>query len=458
MATSIVMPKLGFIMTEGTVVEWLRRPGDRVAKGEPLVVVQTEKATVETEAPATGMLSSRLAAPGSLVPVATIIGYILEAGEELPPNTVVGIESIVDTVKNDSSGADGREQAPAVETQDRDETHGGVIVASPSAKRLAREQNVDLAKVAGTGPQGRIVDRDVLAYLDRRTISPKDSSQHISPAARNLAIKLGVDLSGVVGTGPGGRVLIEDVNLAASASACSESKASVPAVEKFRLNPIQKIAAERMGISFRTAPHFYLELQVDMYSATSLRLEWLPTVESATGRRLSFSDLLVAITAKTLKGHPDLNATYEGDQIAVFRDVNVGLAVDTPQGLTVPVIHGADQISLVEIVRKRAELVERARNGRLTLDDITGGTFTISNLGMFGIDSFQAIINPPQTAILALGRIARRPVVIDDGLYVRPTMMLTLSVDHRVADGAKAARFLKALVDNLENPRGLLML
>jgi len=225
-----------------------------------------------------------------------------------------------------------------------------------------------------------------------------------------------------------------------------------PPAESLELTSIQRITAERMSLSFRTAPHFYLSVEVDMSQAVAMRETLLPAVETRTGLRLSFSDILVCAVSRALRQHPALNATFEEERLKMYQEVNIALAVDTPRGLTVPVFHAADRLSLIGITRRRAEVVEKARNNRLIPDDVSGGTFTVSNLGMFGIDVFNAIINPPQAAILAVGRIAKRPLVVDDTLQVRPAMWMTLSVDHRVADGATAARFLQDLVRYLEDP------
>jgi pyruvate dehydrogenase E2 component (dihydrolipoamide acetyltransferase) len=223
------------------------------------------------------------------------------------------------------------------------------------------------------------------------------------------------------------------------------------------LSSLQRITAERTALSFHTAPHFYLTVQVDMSQAVVMREALLPEAEARTGSRISFTDILLFVVGRTLRMHPTLNATFDNDKLYRYKDINLCLAVDTPRGLTAAVIHQADNSSLFEIAGRRAELVERAQNNRLALDDLSGGTFTISNLGMFGIDVFNAIINPPQAAILAIGRIAKRPIVVNENLEVRSTMWLSLSVDHRVADGATASRFLQDLVNYLENPYRILV-
>jgi pyruvate dehydrogenase E2 component (dihydrolipoamide acetyltransferase) len=462
MAITVVMPNLGFIMTEGTIIEWLKRPGDPVSKGEPLLVIESDKANVEVESPGAGILGSNLAPPGTTVPVATPIGYILKSGEKPPSELGFEPGEAVQTRRSTEAVTPRpAKEAPPASVRDlrrsREEAPGkGRILASPSARRLAQEHGIDLAEVKGTGPQGRIVDKDVLAHEEARARSEKASLARVSPVAQKLASELGIDLGTVPGTGPGGRVVLEDVKRAAQAAVPLPPTSGLP-TERIELTRIQRITAERMALSFRTAPHFYLSLQADMSGAVGVRDTLLPTVEARTGIHLSFSDILLAIVARALREHPSLNAAFEEDQLKRYQEINLGLAVDTPQGLTVPVFHQADRLSLAEITRRRAELVDRARNNRLTYEDISGGTFTISNLGMFGIDVFSAIINPPQAAILAVGRIAKRPLVVDDTLQVRPTMWLTLSVDHRATDGATAARFLQTIAHYLEEPYQLLV-
>jgi pyruvate dehydrogenase E2 component (dihydrolipoamide acetyltransferase) len=220
---------------------------------------------------------------------------------------------------------------------------------------------------------------------------------------------------------------------------------------------IQRITAERMTFSFQTVPRFYLNVQVNMSQAVAMREALLPAVEAKAGVRLSFSDILVGAVAQSLRAYPDMNVSFENDQLKRYSDINVGLAMDTARGLTVPVFHRADQLSLAEIARHRVDVIERANENRLTPDDMSRGTFTISNLGMFGIDSFNAIINPPQAAILAVGRITKQAVVVEDTLQIQPTMWMTLSVDHRAVDGVGAARFLQYLVRFLEDPYKMLV-
>jgi pyruvate dehydrogenase E2 component (dihydrolipoamide acetyltransferase) len=377
---------------------------------------------------------------GTTVPVTTVIGYLVEEGER-PPKLVLEQEAAAEaTTELPQPAVAGSGGAP-------DKTRR--IKASPSAKRLARECGVDLQEIKGTGPGGRIVQEDVQAAADARDAAQESERLRATPVARKMASELKIDLQKVEGTGPGGRVTKADVQLASEAEPALEGEHSFDLVD---LNPIQRITAERMSLSFATAPHFYLSVQVRMNQAVAMRQALLPAVEAATGLRLSFTDVLLWATARALASHPALNASLEQGELKRFHAVNICLAVDTPRGLTVPVVHNADQLSLAQITARRAEIVDKAANSRLAPEDLAHGTFTVSNLGMFGIDVFNAIVNPPQAGILATGRIAKRPVVVGDELELLETMWMSLSVDHRVADGATAARFLKELVYHLENP------
>lgn len=452
MATPILMPKLSFVVTQGTIIEWLKEPGEAVTKGEPLLTVESEKAIVDVEAPGNGFLGPELAPPGTTVPVTTIIGYILESGEESP-------QLVLDQPGTEPATSISRPEPPVAVIEPVSKER---IKASPSAKRLATEHGIDLASVEGSGPDGRILQVDVEAYVQRQAEQKEVESDRlqVSPVARRIAIQLGVDLRGIEGTGPRGRITKQDVEQAAQPTPGTPSIAPslLPGltVEAVDLTPTQRVAADRMAQSFRTAPHFYLNVQMDMSRAVEMRASLVPGIEAKHGVRLSYTDILVYAVGRALKAHPDLNASFEGDTLARYKEINPCLAVDTPHGLTVPVFYGADQLSLSQIALRRATVVQKAQDSRLGGDDLRDGTFTISNLGMFGIDVFQAIINPPQAAILAVGSIANRPVVVDDALEIRPTMWLTLSVDHRAADGATAARFLQELTGYLENPYQML--
>ncbi|KPV64791.1 MAG: branched-chain alpha-keto acid dehydrogenase subunit E2 [Candidatus Bathyarchaeota archaeon BA1] len=379
MVTRVVMPRLSLTMKEGTVVQWFKREGELVKKGEPLVEVLSEKVTYDVEAPASGVLRKILALEGADVPVAEAIG-IIAAPDEEPPE----IEAVVKVPTEEVREAVAPEREAIKKPRER-------VIASPAAKRLAREYGIDLAKVGGTGPEGRIVEEDVRRVIEGVGIAPR--------------IRQVIPLTGV-----------------------------------------RKTVAERVSLSARTAPHSTITMEVDMSNAMRLHEE----------TKVSYTDMVVKAVAKALVGHPIMNSTLEGGQIKVFEDINIGVAIATEKGLVVPVIHNADKKSLAEIASITKEIVERAREGKLTKEELTGGTFTITNLGMFDVDTFTPIINPPETAILGVGRIVEKPVAIGKEIVVRPRMHLSLSFDHRVTDGAPAAQFLQKVKKTLEDPQSLL--
>jgi len=368
-------------MKEGTVVQWFKKEGDAVQKGEPIVEVLSEKVTYDVEAPASGILRRILALEGANVPVDEAVGIITAPDEqllEIPAGTEAPTTKI--------------EEAAAVPESERERLARAEerFIASPAAKRLAREHGVDLAKVKGTGPEGRIVEEDVKRFLEETGITPK--------------VRETIALSG-----------------------------------------IRKTTAERVSLSARTAPHSTITMEADVTGAAKLREEL----------QVSYTDILVKAVAEVLREHPIMNATLEGDQIKVFEDVNVGVAVATEKGLVVPVVHEADKKSLAEIASTVKELVEKARQGKLSRKELTGGTFTVTNLGMYGVDVFIPIINPPEAAILGVGRVTEKPVIVSGEVKAKPVVQLSLSFDHRIVDGAPAAQFLQRVKQLLENPATL---
>lgn len=449
MATKILMPKMSFVVNEATILEWLKKPGDEVTKGEPLLSVESEKATIDIESPGSGILGPELAPAGTTVPLTTVIGYLLEPGETSPKLDLFS----GDGSQGEQAEADQAKPAGESQEQTKKKVRRGPIRASPAAKRLARDRGLDLAEIEGTGPKGRITEKDVEAFIEAQAESQRPVRS--TPVARKLASELAVDLSQLQGSGPQGRVTVEDVKAASQSTA--DLSGPDPAVEIVETTGVQRLTAERMTLSFQTTPHFYLNVQVNMSQVVAMRETLLPAVEAKAGLRLSFSDILVGAVAQSLDAYPEMNVRFENDQLKRLAEINVGLAMDTARGLMVPVFHRADQLSLAGIARRRAELLARADKNRLTPEDLEGGTFTLSNLGMFGIDSFNAIINPPQAAILAAGRISKQAVVIEDTVQIQPTMWLSLSVDHRAVDGVGAARFLQHLVRYLEEPYQLLV-
>ena len=437
MATNVIMPALELAQETGKVVRWIKAPGDTVRKGEPIVEIETDKVTVEIEAPAAGVLHDVTAHEGDVVPVGHTIAVIAAPGE---------VPSIL------SSPARGQGEGAGVEVAPADAR----VKASPLARRIAEEHGVDLARVRTAS--GKIEKADVLAYVEsRKTVAaPANGSAGrlvaASPKARRLAIERGVDLQAVQGSGPGGAVLAVDVPAAPLAAPPPLTLPS-PRRGEGEVGTVWRIMAERMTASWTTAPHFYLVREV----AVTRLVAWLAQARKQTGAHITYTDLLVKLVAATLAQHPRVAVSWKDGRLERHAEVNIGLAVALDDGLVVPVLHRADTLGLKQIATRREDLVSRAQAGKLRPADIQGGVFTISNLGMYGVDAFNAIVNPPQAAILAVGRIADRVVPVDGRPAVQPTMVLTLSCDHRAVDGARGAQFLGALADLVEEPLALLV-
>ncbi len=414
MVVEIIMPKLGQTMERGKILRWLKKEGERVEKGETLLEVETDKAVLEVEARGSGILRRRLAQEGEVVPVAKIIGYIAEEGEEIPEEalqeTVVGAE------------------APAPASIMKAPGEGKVereIKASPLAKKVAREKGVDLTRIVGTGPGGRITEKDVLDYLAK--IEASKATVVPSPA---------------------------------SISSKQEVVTAAPKIEDFQVIPISGMRgaiARKMTYSKMNIPHFYISVEVDMTDAARFREELIPIIESKTGVRLSFTHMLIKAVAMALREYPQLNALCDGENMRLSKDINIGIAVGLEDGLIVPVLKNADSMDLIQISSKVEKLIAKAREKKLSEDEFTGGTFTISNLGIFDVDSFTAIINPPEVAILAVGKIRDKPTVVDGEIKIRKIMNITLSADHRAVDGIIAAKFLGKVKEFLEKPYNLLL-
>jgi pyruvate dehydrogenase E2 component (dihydrolipoamide acetyltransferase) len=451
MPANVIMPALELAQETGKVLKWLKRPGDRVAKGEPLVEIETDKVTTEIESPAAGVLREVTAAEGDVVPVGRTIAVIAdEAGVQSAP----------------AGPAPGGARVPAA-TEGRGT---GEIKASPLARRIAEQHAVDLGQLQTAS--GRIEKADVLAFVERRTAAAAADGRAASvavrlvaasPKARRLAGERGLDIVALRGSGPGGAVLAADVLTArapAAAEVLTPRPAGTPPIEAPAaartdapgVSTVWRIMAERMTASWTTAPHFYLVREVNVGRLVA----WLERARRQTGARITYTDLLVKLVAAALVRHPRVNVAWKDGAIVQHTDVNVGLAVAIDDGLVVPVIHRADTLGLAAIASRREDVVGRAQAGQLRPADIQGGVFTMSNLGMFGVDAFNAIVNPPQAAILAVGRITDRVVAVNGQPAVQPTMVLTLSCDHRALDGARGARFLGALADLIEEPLALL--
>ena len=425
MPTNVIMPALELAQETGKVIRWLKASGDAVSKGEPIVEIETDKVTVEIEAPASGILRDVTAREGDVVPVGRTIAVVFASGEVPSAGVPVSPGGLATASAPSTTGA-----APGIK-------------ASPLARKIAEQHGVDLAQVKTAS--GKIEKADVLAYVESRAAAPASNGRAArlapaSPKARRLAAERGVDVTAVRGSGPAGAVLAADV-LAA------------PRIDAPAVGTVWRVMAERMTASWTTAPHFYLVREVNV----SRLVTWLDRARKQTGAHVTYTDLLVKLVAAAIAQHPAVNVSWKDGAIVRHGEINIGLAVAIEAGLVVPVIHRADMLSLVELVSRREDAVSRAQAGKLRPADIQGGVFTISNLGMYGVDAFNAIVNPPQAAILAVGRIADRVVAMNGQPAVQPTMVLTLSCDHRALDGARGAQFLGALADLVEEPLALLV-
>ena len=457
MPVPVIMPKLEMMQETATVIEWLKREGEQVRQGEPLLTVETDKVTVEIEAPATGILAQVQAAPGQVVPVTEVIAQVLlpgEHGERIDDaKERPGIEDPVTigsgTAPEARIAPSQLQSLPAFATP-----VARYVPLAESGQRMAAAVGMDLSALPpGIGTRGKVTKADVVAALE----PVQSGTVRATPAARRAARERGVNLKQVTGSGPRGRVQAADVEDPAGRCGVAAPEASRAAellegVQVVPLAGMRRTVAERMTVSYQTTPHITLTMRVDMGAFEEARAQHNATGVAARGQHVSVTALIVKAVAWALRRHPWLNSTLRGEEIHLLPEVNVGVAVALEQGLIVPVLQAADRQSLMETAAVINDLTARAREGRLTPADVAGGTFTVTNLGVFGVEQFTAIINPPQAAILAVGAVQLEAVVKGGQVAVRPMMRMTLSADHRIVDGAVAARFMSDLRDALENP------
>jgi pyruvate dehydrogenase E2 component (dihydrolipoamide acetyltransferase) len=422
-ATEVIMPKVDMVMETGTFVEWLKQEGDRVNKGDPLFIISSDKANIEIESPGDGVLTGLTAKLNDVIPVAEVIGYILAPGEALP--TKAAPQPVVAAAAPPAAATVVDLAEAVVEAAESDK-----VRATPLARRIAHELGVDLRQIVGRGPLGRIHKADVLSYQKSQPV-----------------IQQPIELAASEGNGSAPRTVQTPVTPSASIPLPDARRKQVVPVTGAR-----KIIAERMAYSAFTAPHITLSLRVDMTEAIRLRERVLEPIKVQTGQRVSYTAILARAVATVLPRHPYLNASLSEGNIILWDDIHLGIATSVEENLIVPVIREAQSKSLGQIVSSMADLTDRARNRRLTPPEMSGSTFTISNLGMFGIESFTAIINPPEAAILAVGKMIDTPVAHEGQIVLRTLMEITACADHRVADGATVARFLADLKNVLENP------
>ena len=459
MATSIVMPQLGYDMREGTVVRWIKQEGDEVVANEVIAEIETDKAVVEFKPTTGGVLRRIVAGEGEAVPVGQLIAVIGDADEALPDD-LAGSAEAAPSEAAPAPEPPSAATAPAAAAS----APAGEVRASPIARRLARERGVDLATVTGSGPGGRIVEADVLAAADAARAAADAGRVLASPLARRLARERGIDLATVTGTGPGGRIVEADINAAAVAAPPVPEPQPEPApdsapvpegAERAELSRMRQAIASVTSGSKREAPHFYVAVDIDMTAAMALRRDINDELPSAS--RVSVNDLIVKASALAIGKHPKFNSFYRGDYLQMNSSINVGIAIALESGLIVPGIPECENKTLAQIAAASRDLIDRANNGRLQAEEYTGTTYSVSNLGMFDVDSFTAIIFPPHAAILAVGAVKEQPVARDGQLAIAEIMKATLSVDHRVADGAEAAQFLMEVKRLLEKPVSLLL-
>ncbi len=453
MPFEITMPQLGLTMEKGSVIEWLVQEGDPISEGQEIFSVETDKSVVAVEARQAGILARILVTAGQEVPVGTTIAVGTAGGETLPAGWQPSQVAVAPVEPDETVPAPG----PAPQTIAPVE---GPIQASWKARAMARQAHVDLGSIEGSGPQGRIVAADLAKAPGAAKTAPAAQAISATPVALNLAAALGLDLSGVRGTGAEGKITQSDVLEAAAARIRQQPGAptlpepGLPQVaQAIPLKGVHKIVSQGMAHSAHTTARVTLFREVDV----SELMGWRERLK-AQGKTVSYNDLLVQICAAALREHPEANARLGEGQIEILDRINIGVAVDTDRGLLVPVIHNADHLTTAQIAAESARLVQAAREGRLLPDELSGGTFTITNLGMLGVEGFTPVINLPECCILGVGRIVRKAVVVDevDSLDVRPMMTLSLVIDHRILDGAPGARFLNRIAELIQDPMLLL--
>ncbi len=457
---TVEMPKMGDTMEEGKILRWLKQVGEPVKKGEPIAEIETDKVNIEVESFSSGVLRKILVEEGASAAIGASIALVGTAdealpGEAAPPVNNVGVEKAADapksvpvdgnyTVKESSSSPIGNGQTQVVHQEAAAQTaERGRIFISPLARRLAEEHKLDYTKINGTGPNGRILKMDVEAAVATPSVAaPVAASAQSTPSTPILP---------PAETYVTPKVEPEVVTPTPIAASSSD-------VVEIPLTAMRRTIAKRLSQSMQTAPHFYVTSVIDTGKLAELRKQINEfAAKDKTPIKVSFNDLIIKAVALTLVRMPEVNVSFAEDRLLQKKQVNVGVAVALEQGLIVPVVRNADQRSMLNLARETKRLAEAARQGKLRPEDFSGGTFTVSNLGMFDVDSFTAVINPPESAILAIGSITPTPVVVDEQVVVRDRMKVTLSSDHRAIDGAIAARFLQEVKRLLEEPFGLLV-
>lgn len=438
MAEIVNMPKLGFDMAEGTLVRWVKHEQEAIAKGEILAEIETDKATVEVESYYTGVVYKHLVEEGTILPVGIPIAVIAEKDEKVDLEALLGVQDekkVKTEIRKESAGTPDAPVEEASPSPGQNES-GGRIKASPLAKRIAADHNLDLKNIQGSGPEGRIIRKDVEAFIATGT-KPEKMAAGATEAAQKETI-------------PAGKPQVPEIPLVGWQTAGSRN-----ADEKITVNRLRAAIGRRLVESKQQVPHFYITHDVDMEKVLNLRKEINENVPAEN--KLSVNDFIVKAVALALRRYPNLNASLSGQELIRHGQVNIGVAVAVEGGLLTVVVKDADQKPLRVISQEVKEMAARVRTGKVKTEDIEGSTFSISNLGMYEVESFVAIINPPEAAILAVGSAREVPVVKNGELKVGQMMKITLSADHRITDGAEAAQFMQAVAFELENPIRLML-
>ena len=444
MATPIIMPKFGQMTEESAIVEWLKKEGDKVAKGDILFTVETDKSVMDVESFEAGTLLKIVVKPGLNVPVQSTVGFLGQPGEAVPevaapvPAPASKAQAVGRAVPSAPPAASAppvaralqpAAAAPSLQPATAAPAQPSLFRISPRAAALARDCVIDPARIKGSGPSGRVVEKDVKAYLEAKGYS----QLRIPPAAKQLAAKEKLDVLAIQGTADSGRISLADVERTLAEKPKAMSK-------------MRQIIAQRLTQSVVTAPHFFVTVEVDMTDLVKFRAQL-----KEKGAPYTVTDFISQAVVLTLKEFPEVNSSTDGKTTRWNSHVHLGVAVSLEQGLVVPVIRNADELTMTEVNARSKELAEKARTGKLAPDEMSGSTFTISNMGMLDVENFTAIINPGESAILAVSSTLKKAVVRDDKVVVRSIMKMTLSSDHRIIDGAMAARFVNAVKQKLEN-------
>ncbi|HEN9391637.1 TPA: dihydrolipoamide acetyltransferase [Streptococcus agalactiae] len=462
MAVEIIMPKLGVDMQEGEILEWKKQVGDVVNEGDVLLEIMSDKTNMEIEAEDSGVLLKITHGNGDVVPVTETIGYIGAEGEEVTEASSSENTSVEENATQVTSEPEKVEETsePSVPAA----TSGEKVRATPAARKLAREMSIDLALVSGTGANGRVHREDVESF--------KGAQPRITPLARRIAEDQGVDIAEITGSGIRGKIVKNDVLAAMSPQAAEapvETKATLTTEEKqlpegvevIKMSAMRKAISKGMTNSYLTAPSFTLNYDIDMTEMMALRKKLIDPIMAKTGLKVSFTDLIGMAVVKTLMKpeHRYLNASLINDaqEIELHNFVNIGIAVGLDDGLIVPVVHNADQMSLSDFVIASKDVIKKTQEGKLKSAEMSGSTFSITNLGMFGTKTFNPIINQPNSAILGVGATIPTPTVVDGEIVARPIMAMCLTIDHRIVDGMNGAKFMVDLKNLMENPFGLLI-